>query len=204
MRRPDPSRRQALLTWLFWTAGFLAFPVAGVAGTAVAGPVDSPLAALTGGAVAGLVIGAGQTLASRRRLDPRTWIPATTIGMGLGLLAGAAAVGYRTSLASLALMGALTGLVLGSAQTLALARVNRARWVWAAAMPALWALGWTVTTLGGIDVDRQFTNFGAYGALTFSALSGLLLLIIAPRGTTIDEDSNDSRPAATTAIKAPA
>ena len=75
MRRPDPSRRQALLTWLFWTAGFLAFPVAGVAGTAVAGPVDGPLAALAGGAVAGLVIGAGQTLASRRRLGARTWIP---------------------------------------------------------------------------------------------------------------------------------
>jgi hypothetical protein len=204
MKRPDPSRRQALLTWLFWTAGFPAFPVAGVAGTAVAGRVDGPLAALTGGAVAGLVIGAGQTLASRRRLDPRSWIPATTIGMGLGLLLGAAAVGYRTSLASLALMGALTGLVLGVAQTLALPRANRPRWVWAAAMPALWALGWTVTTLGGIDVDRQFTTFGAYGALTFSALSGLLLLTIAPRTTTIAGDSNDSRPAPTTEIKAPA
>ncbi len=42
-------------------------------------------------------------------------------------------------------------------------------------MPALWALGWTATTLGGISVDDQFTVFGAYGALTFSALSGLLL-----------------------------
>ena len=42
-------------------------------------------------------------------------------------------------------------------------------------MPALWALGWTTTTLGGIAVDHQFTVFGAYGAITFSALSGLLL-----------------------------
>ena len=41
-------------------------------------------------------------------------------------------------------------------------------------MPALWALGWTATTLGGISVTDQFTVFGAYGAVTFSALSGLV------------------------------
>lgn len=40
---------------------------------------------------------------------------------------------------------------------------------------ALWALGWTVTKLGGISVDDQFTIYGGYGAITFSALSGLLL-----------------------------
>lgn len=204
MTHPNPSRRQAMLTWLIWTIGFLAFPVAGVAGTAVAGRVDSPLAALAGGAVAGLVIGAGQALLSRRRLDPRRWIPATTIGMGLGLFLGAAAVGYRTSLASLALMGAITGVLLGVTQALALPRATRRRWVWAAAMPALWALGWTVTTLGGIDVDRQFTVFGAYGALTFSALSGLLLPIVVPRRTVTVESDDDPRPAPTPGMKTPA
>jgi hypothetical protein len=44
----------------------------------------------------------------------------------------------------------------------------------------LWALGWTATSLGGIAVDRQFTVFGAYGAVTFSALSGLLLHRLLP------------------------
>jgi hypothetical protein len=77
-------------------------------------------------------------------------------------------------------MGVLTGLVLGPAQALALPRGTRLRWVWAAAMPVLWALGWTTTTLGGIDVDRQWTVFGAYGAITFSALSGLLLAWLLP------------------------
>ncbi len=95
--------------WLIWTLGFLAFPLAGLAGTGVVGRVDSPLAALLGGAVAGLVIAAGQSLASLRRLDPRKWVPATAVGMGLGLLLGASIVDYRTSLADLALMGALTG-----------------------------------------------------------------------------------------------
>jgi hypothetical protein len=176
----QPSRRSFLRSWLTWTTGFLAFPLAGLAGTGVAGRVDGPTAALLGGAVAGLVIAVGQTLASRGRLDIRRWAPATAAGMGLGLLLGAVTVGYDTSLADLALMGAITGLVLGPAQALALPRATPHRWLWAAAMPVLWALGWTTTTLGGIAVDNQFTVFGAYGAITVSALSGLLLLRLLP------------------------
>jgi hypothetical protein len=169
-----------LRTWLIWTAGFLAFPIAGLAGTAVVGRVDDPFAALVGGAVAGLVIGIGQTRASMGRLDIRKWVPATAIGMGGGLLLGALVVDYGTTLGDLALMGALTGLVLGPAQALALPRGTRMRLAWAVAVPALWSLGWTTTTLGGIDVDKQWTVFGAYGAITFSALSGLLLLLLLP------------------------
>ena len=180
MTQPRSPRAFDLRTWLIWTAGFLAFPLAGLAGTAVVGRVDSPAAALVGGTVAGLGIGLGQTLASRGRLDIRRWVPATGLGMGLGLLLGAVVVGYQTSLPDLALMGTLTGLVLGPAQALALPRGTRLRWVWAAAMPALWALGWTTTTLGGIAVAEQFTIYGAYGAITFSALSGLLLLLLLP------------------------
>ena len=179
---PDFTR-----TWLLWTAGFLAFPLAGLAGTAAAGRVDGPFAAFIGGAVSGLALGAGQVLASRRRLDPRRWIPATGVGMGVGLLLGAAVVDYGTTLADLALMGTLTGLVLGPAQAIALPRRSRHRWTWAAAMPALWALGWTVTTLGQIHVEQQFTIFGAYGAVTFSALSGLLLHVVLPYGATAAE-----------------
>ena len=156
-----------------WTLGFLAFPVAGLAGTALAGPVTTPVAALVGGAVTGLVIGAGQALAGR--LDPRRWIPATAAGLGTGLLLGAPAVGYGTSLPQLALTGAITGVPLGVAQALALPAGIRRRWAWAAAVPALWALGWTVTALAGVDVERQYTTFGATGALVFSLLSGLLL-----------------------------
>jgi hypothetical protein len=180
MTRHTAPRPPFLRSWLIWTAGFLAFPVAGLAGTTVAGRVDTPVAALLGGAVAGLVIGAGQAAVSSRRLDPRRWIPASGIGMSLGLLLGAATVGYRTSLADLALMGALTGLVLGAAQAAALPHRTHRRWIWAAALPVLWALGWTATTLGGIAVDQQFTVFGAYGAVTFSTLSGLLLHRLLP------------------------
>ena len=134
---PQPFLR----TWLLWFAGTLAFPIAGLAGTAAAGRVDDAAAALVGGAVAGLMIGTAQTLASRRRLDPRRWIPATTIGLGAGLMLGSWTVDYGTSLGELAAMGALTGLVLGLAQALALPARATHRWSWAVAMPALWALG---------------------------------------------------------------
>src|SRR3954454_3021605 len=186
MTTSPASSASFLRSWLIWTAGFLAFPLAGLAGTGVAGRVDGPMAALLGGAVAGLFVGVGQTLAGGGRLDIRRWAPATAIGMGLGLLLGAVTVGYDTSLADLALMGAITGLVLGPAQALALPRATPRRWVWAAAMPVLWALGWTTTTLGGIAVDNQFTVFGAYGAIAFSALSGLLLLRLLPDHTAVD------------------
>ena len=174
------TRPSFLRPWLLWTVGFLSFPAAGVAGTLAAGRVDSPLAALTGGLVTGAVVGAGQSLTSSRRLEPFRWILATAVGMGLGLLLGAMAVEYGTSLAELAGMGALTGLVLGTAQALAIPARTRHRAAWVAAMPLLWALGWTVTTLAGIDVGRQFTVFGASGAFTFSALSGVLLHVLLP------------------------
>jgi hypothetical protein len=174
------ARQRFLRTWSWWTAGFLAFPVAGLAGTAAAGRVDEPGSALVGGLVTGLVVGAAQTLVSRRRLDPRRWVPATALGMGLGLLLGSWVVDYSTSLADLAVMGALTGLVLGTAQAVALPPRTAHRWLWAAAVPALWALSWVVTTLAGIHVEDQFTIVGVSGAFTFSALSGLLLHRLLP------------------------
>ena len=151
MTRHAPHARPFLRTWLIWTAGFLAFPIAGLAGTAVAGRVDDP----AGGVARRRGRRAGRSAPARRwsaadastraggcRPPRSAWASASC--------SAPAAVDYRTSLADLALMGALTGVVLGAAQALALPRRDPTRWVWAAAMPVLWALGWTVTTLGGI------------------------------------------------------
>jgi hypothetical protein len=161
--------------WLLWTAGFVAFIIGGALATAVVGRINDFGSALIGGMIAGAVIGTGQWLVARRLLDPRTWIPATAVAMGIGLGVGAWAVGYGTSLGELALMGFITGIPIGVAQAYLLRDRLANAWVWAAAMPLLWALGWTVTTAGGIDVDQQFAVFGAYGAITFMALSGVLL-----------------------------
>jgi hypothetical protein len=52
-------------------------------------------------------------------------------------------------------------------------------------MPFLWALGWIVTTLGGVQVDQHFTNFGAFGAIAFTVLSGLLLVQLLRGGESV-------------------
>jgi hypothetical protein len=161
--------------WLLWTAGFVAFIVGGALATAVVGRINDVGSALLGGLIAGAVIGTGQWLVARRLLNPKAWIPATAVAMSIGLGVGAWAVGYGTSLSELALMGAITGIPLGAAQAYLLRDRVANAWVWAAAMPLLWALGWTVSTFIGVSVDQQFAVFGASGAITFMALSGILL-----------------------------
>jgi uncharacterized membrane protein len=162
--------------WLLWTAGFLAFPIAGILAEALTGRINDAGSALLGGMVAGAVIGTGQWLVARRLLgDPQAWIPTTALAMGIGLVVGTWAVGYGTSVGELALMGAITGVPIGAAQAYLLRDRLANAWVWAAAMPLLWALGWTVTTAIGVGVDSQFAVFGASGAITFMALSGVLL-----------------------------
>ena len=123
--------------WLLWTAGFLAFPIAGILAEALTGRIND-----------------------------------------------------GTSLGELALMGFITGIPLGAAQAYLLRDRVANAWVWAAAMPLLWALGWTVTTAAGIDVERQYAVFGALGAITFMALSGVLLdrlrAATSPAASTLD------------------
>ena len=53
MTRSTSTTIATLRTWLLWTAGFVAFPIAGLAGTAVAGRVDDAIAGFIGGTVAG-------------------------------------------------------------------------------------------------------------------------------------------------------
>jgi uncharacterized membrane protein len=171
----EDQHRFNVKAWLLWTAGFLAFPIAGILAEALTGRINDASSALVGGMVAGAVIGTGQWLVARRLLEAQTWIPATALAMGIGLGVGAWVVGYGTSLGELALMGAITGIPLGAAQAYLLRDRLANAWVWAAAMPLLWALGWTVSTFIGVSVDQQFAVFGASGAITFMALSGVLL-----------------------------
>ena len=90
---------------------------------------------------------------------------------------GAALVGYDTDLGSLAIMGVVTGAALGAAQGFVLARGGRQGLAvpWALAMPVLFGLGWCASTAIGVNVDDQYTVFGAAGSVLFMLLSGLLL-----------------------------
>ena len=100
--------------------------------------------------------------------------------MAAGLTGGAALVDYGISRADLLIMGAITGLGVGALQALVLARsrVSGALW-WAVANPPAWALGWLVTSyIITRNVQDQFTNFGASGALVFGLLTWLLLALL--------------------------
>jgi uncharacterized membrane protein YoaK (UPF0700 family) len=155
----------------------IAFPLAGLLGWAVGGHVDSVGPALIGGALTGAGIGAVQWIFLKRDLGMTPlWIPATSIALALGLVIGAAVVGYETTSSRLVVMGLISGLPVGMVQGVLL-RDRFSLWhVWIVAMPLLFALGWFVTEAGGIKVDNQFTVFGAYGAIAFGLLSGLLLM----------------------------
>lgn len=172
------SWRGTLFPGWRWAVVALAFPIAGYIGWGIGGRVDEPAAALIGGVLTGAGIGAAQWFAARNAFgDGRSWVAVSALGYGVGLLAGAAIVGYDTDIGSLMAMGATTGLVLGVVQGVALGAQGRLSFgvAWGLAMPLLLALGWAASTTIGVDVDKQFTVFGAMGAIVFTILSGALL-----------------------------
>jgi hypothetical protein len=178
----NPRTRYSFRPWYRWLLTALAFPPSGLIAHLVAGRVESVPAAVLNGVIAGAGIGAAQWALLRRRGVGLTWIPLTAIGLGTGLAVGAALVGYRTDITSLAVMGAVSGLGVGIAQGLTLSDAQRTVG-WSAANAALWALGWTVTTAGGIDVSQQWANFGAYGCLTLAFLQSMIIGAFVPAKT---------------------
>ena len=175
--RTTDTRMSPLKMVLSWIAiALIAFPIAGLAGWAVGGHVDGVTPALIGGAITGAGIGFVQWMFLRRDLNMSpAWIWATSAALMLGLGVGSAVVNYETGTGQLALMGAITGLPVGIAQGMLL-RDRFSLWrVWMVSMPALFALGWFVTASSGIAVDSQFTVFGAFGAVAFGLLTGLMM-----------------------------
>ena len=179
--------RQRFPGWR-WVAVAPAFPLSALIGRALGGPVDAVDAALVGGALTAAGLGAVQCWAAKGALGrPAAWIGASAAGYAVGLAAGAALVGYGTDLGDLAIMGLVSGALLGAAQGLVLARQGHRRLAvpWALAMPLLFALGWCASTAVGVNVEDQYTVFGAAGAVLFMLLSGLLLARFTPTGSQV-------------------
>ncbi|MCU1689661.1 MAG: hypothetical protein JWN61_1944 [Pseudonocardiales bacterium] len=181
--QPATSRPGTARVVARWMASSAAYPIGGYVALLLAGPVDSAGAALAGGLVTGAIVGAGQVWAlGQARARPLAWISATAAGLMCGLAAGAASVGYQTDPRSLALQGAVTGGVLGLAQAaLLLHRVGWPAIGWPLWLAAVYAGGWAATTAAGIDVDQQFTIFGASGAVVAAALTSILPLLLLRR-----------------------
>lgn len=178
------SGRSIVLRWL---ASFPGFPLGGLAAMLLVGPVDSLPAALLGGLVTGTVLGVAQGFGQRLDVrDTAIWAAATAVGLGAGLAVGAMVVDYATELSDLVTQGLICGAVVGLTQSVVLARHNsrphsRSRawlvYIWPACLSLAWALGWTLTTLVGVQVEDQFTVFGAAGAVTVTALTCVLPLL---------------------------
>jgi hypothetical protein len=174
-------------TWpkiaLRWMPTFLGFPIGGEAAKLIVGHVDGVGPAIAGGAISGIALGTAQWLGMRRTgPSPLLWILATTAGFAVGLAAGAGAVDYRTNIGSLATQGAICGAIVGVAQATVLYRLlGRIVVAWPAALAALWALGWTITTAAGIDVEAQYTVFGSSGAIVVTAATSILPILLAKR-----------------------
>jgi len=95
---------------------------------------------------------------------------------------GAALVDYQTDLGSLAVQGAVTGGLVGVAQTVALTpRLGVMALAWPVFLSGTFAVGWATTTTAGIDVDQQFTIFGSSGALVATVLTAVLPLVLGTR-----------------------
>ena len=168
--------------WAWPLAVLLGFPVGGYLASLIAGPVDSVGAALLGGLVAGAVVGTAQWLAIRRVVS-WMWVAATSLGMAVGLTAGAAMVDYGIGRVDLMLMGAVTGVGVGVLQAIVLSRhrISGAMW-WAVTTPPAWALAWLVSSyVITANIDERFTNFGASGCLLFALITGVLLEVLLRR-----------------------
>ena len=174
------------LAW--WCLSFVGFPIGGLVAEAIVGPIDEVWSAVIAGAIAGAAIGAAQWFSLRqigldastsglfvRRNGALAWIGMTAAGLALGLGVGVAIFDYGTSVGDLAVLGAASGLGVGAAQWLILRDHIGAGVLWIVGIAALWALGWTITTSIGVDVESKWAVFGASGAITVTVLSGVLL-----------------------------
>jgi len=176
MDTPSDWMSTARRMWLWAVAILVGFPIGGYIADLVVDGVDSVGAALAAGLIVGAVIGAAEWFALRQRIS-WLWIPATTAGMAVGLVAGAALVDYGIDRGDLALMGAVNGVAVGVMQALVLARdrITGAFW-WAIANPPAWALGWFVSSyVISRNIDERFPIFGASGAIVFGLLTLFLL-----------------------------
>lgn len=167
---------------LRWMPTFLGFPAGGFLAEIV-GRVDSPGPAIAGGAITGAILGFAQWLGMRRTgPSPIAWIVATAVGFAAGLGLGAAAAGYHTNTGALATQGAICGAVIGATQAAVLFRqLGRIVLAWPVVLAGLWALGWTITASAGIDVEAQYTSFGASGAIVVTAAMSILPIELARR-----------------------
>ena len=178
----SPARR----LWLWPIAILVGFPIGGYLADLAVDGVDSVGSALVEGLIAGVIVGAAEWFALRRFVS-WLWVPATCVGLAVGLTAGAALVDYGVGRGDLALMGAVTGLGVGVFQAVVLLQAGHSisnAVVWAVANPPAWALAWFISSyVIARNIGERFPVFGASGAVVFGLLTWLLLAALIRRAS---------------------
>ena len=155
-----------------WILLGLSFPIGGLIVFLALGPVTTPVLALAGGAIAGLVIGAAEAFALR--VPFVRWTVATAIGLAIGSLVSAL-------IAPLLGAGVLPTVVTALAAGLVAVRRQLARRaavatpVWLLLNTAAWVVAWVVSLVIAINVTQGFIVFGSSGALVFTL--GMFLVV---------------------------
>lgn len=169
------SGRMLLLRWII---AILGFPIGGYIGHLVAGPAATVPAALVSGIIAGAIIGTGQSLALGIRA-PRSlglWVGATAAGLGLALAGVTAVIGQIDTMTDAIMLGAVSGLAIGTGQAAFLARSGVANaWMWVVTLGIAWAVGWAVTASIGVALEAGWPVFGLSGALVSQLIAGIVL-----------------------------
>lgn len=157
------------MSFLRWVPTIVGFPLGGLLAIQITSTTGGPDSAALAGLIAGIVVGTAQWLALRPRVT-WTWIPMTAGGMAGGLALAVATTGGATDLGSLAVLGAVAGLVVGGAQAIVLKR-----WVWPLVVAASWSAAWVISALVIVDEQRGFATFGLSGAALVTVATGLTL-----------------------------
>jgi hypothetical protein len=162
-----------------WVAVFLAFMIGGFVGRLIANPADGFVFAFIAAAVAGAIIGLAQWLALGRNISAVRWIGATALGLGASFVI-VQALGATTNSAAL-IIGAVTGLGVGIAQSLVRSEQMPPAAIWIPTMGVAWAIAWVVTTSIGVQASAGWPVVGLSGALTAQLLTGVVLMTMRGR-----------------------
>jgi hypothetical protein len=167
------------LDYLKWLAVFLAYPIAGLLGRLIANPADGlPFAFITA-AVAGAILGFAQWIALGRHESAAYWVAATAVGLGVSFVI-VQALG-ATSSAAAPVIGAMTGVGVGIAQSLVRSDRMPSAAVWIVTMGVAWCIAWVVTTSIGVQAEAGWPVVGVSGALVAQALTGVVLMTMGRR-----------------------
>jgi hypothetical protein len=162
-----------LKRYALWLVTFVGFPLGSLAAVTIVGSITSTVTGLLAGLISGALLGTVQWLVLRPRGISPLWIALTSVGMGVGSGLSAAITSAGTSTGDLVLRGLISGAVVGIAQAFALR--GRLVLLWPVTVSATWALAWLITSNVIVDKDRGYVTFGASGAITATAICGLVL-----------------------------